>query len=76
MTRFFRTDPEQRRKVYHVLPKGEGWSVRAEGAVRASGRFASLSEAVDAGRRLVRGLDGGQLMIHSPDGHVSTEGNG
>lgn len=74
IVRYFRKEPPQRRRVYHVLPKGNGWSVRAEGSVRASGSFASMSEALAQGRKLAGGHPGGRLMIHSPDGRVETDG--
>lgn len=56
-------------KGQHVVPNGERWSVRRAGAARASGTFATQSEAIAEARRLARS-QGAELYIHGRDGRI------
>lgn len=56
-------------KGQHVVPSGEKWSVRRTGASRASGTFATQSEAVERARDAAR-RQGTELYIHGRDGRI------
>ena len=60
------------RTTYHLLPNDEGWEIRAEGADRATKKFDTKDEALDAARDLARNAEPSQLIIHRTDGTVST----
>lgn len=53
----------------HVVPSGNGWSVRRAGASRASGTYATQQEAVERGRELAR-RQKTELYIHGEDGRI------
>jgi uncharacterized protein YdaT len=53
----------------HVVPRGERWSVRRQGASRASGVFDTQQEAVDRARDIAR-REGSELYIHGRDGRI------
>lgn len=54
----------------HVVPRGNGkWAVRRGGANRASRRFDTQREAIEAGRKIAR-KQGTELYIHGRDGRV------
>lgn len=61
------------RKVIHVTPKGDQWSVKKEGADRALRNFDTKKEAVDHGRQAAKNASLGQLKIHGSDGKIQTE---
>jgi len=54
----------------HVVPSGDGWAVRREGASRASGIFGTQREAEDAARRMERNSGGGEVVTHGRDGRI------
>ena len=49
----------------HVLPHPKGWAVMSMRSDRASSVHPTQQEAIEAGRRIVRNLGGGELIIHS-----------
>ena len=49
----------------HVVPHPRGWAVKSMMADRVSSVHPTQQEAIDAGRRIVRNLGGGELVIHS-----------
>lgn len=53
----------------HVVPRGERWSVRRQGASRASGVFDTQQEAVDRAREIAQ-REGSELYIHGRDGRI------
>jgi uncharacterized protein YdaT len=56
-------------KGQHVVPSGAKWSVRRTGATRASGVFATQSEAIERARDSAR-KQGTELYIHGKDGRI------
>jgi len=57
---------------YHVIAKSNGeWSVKRNGADRATGNFPTKKGAVTTARDLVTKSGGGELIIHGKDGRVS-----
>jgi hypothetical protein len=58
-------------KGQHVVPSGNGWSVRRTGAERASGRYETQREAIAAARDLAR-RQGAVLYVHGEDGRIRT----
>jgi hemerythrin superfamily protein len=59
--------------IYHVAPTDRGgWSVKAEGARRASNKHERKVEAVARGKELAR-RRGGRLIIHRQDLSVENE---
>ncbi len=57
------------KKGQHVVPNGNGWSVRSAGASRASGTYETQREAVDVARSRAR-QQGTELYIHGRDGRI------
>ncbi len=57
------------RKSFHVVPRGEGWSVRAAGATRASNTFSTQGEAV-AHARAKAVENRTELYVHGRDGRI------
>ena len=56
--------------VYHVLPTDGGWSVKMEGADRASSKHETKKEALETARELVKSREPSQLVIHRLDGTI------
>ena len=57
------------RNSHHVVPSGNGWSVKKAGAERASKHFEKKETAVKYGRELSRN-NGSELYIHKKDGTI------
>ena len=53
----------------HVLPNGEGWSVRRTGASRASRVYKTQNEAIRAARGIAAN-QGTEVYIHERDGRI------
>lgn len=53
----------------HVVPRGDGWAVREEGAKRVSSVHPTLREAEQRARELAR-RDGTEVVIHGKDGKI------
>jgi hypothetical protein len=63
-----------KRRVIYVSPnKGNGWSVKKEGARRALKNFEKKKDAIDYGRQTAKNADLGQLKIKKEDGTFQTE---
>lgn len=59
-------------KNFHITPRDggrDGWSVRREGADRASSVHGSQADAVDAAREMAR-REQGELFVHGRDGRI------
>lgn len=62
------------RTVYHVVPSGEGWIVKREGAARPSTRWIEHKQAaVNRGVELAKSNKPSQLVIHRADGTIQGE---
>ena len=57
------------RKSQHVVPRDGKWAVRRTGAVRASRKFDTQREAIEAARDIARS-QGTELYIHGQDGRI------
>lgn len=53
----------------HVLPHGDGWSVRKVGSSRASGVYSTQGEAIRAARGIAAN-QGTEVYIHDRDGRI------
>ncbi len=56
-------------KRLHVVPRGDGWAVRREGADRDSVHAPTQSEAAERAAEIAR-REGGEVVIHRPDGTI------
>lgn len=54
----------------HVVPHPKGWAVKSMKSDRASSVHPTQQEAIEAGRRIVRNLGGGELVIHSKKARI------
>lgn len=63
----------QERKVYRVLPDGESWKLKGDHNERASGVFATQSEAAARGREMAIHEGHSQLVVHGRDGQIQNE---
>ncbi len=57
------------KKDYHVVPNGNGWAVKREGAERASSLHSTQRDAIDAGKRLAQARQT-ELVVHRPNGQI------
>ncbi len=57
------------KKDVHVVPQGDGWAVKREGAGRASSLHETQADAADEGRRLAR-QDQVEFNLHGRDGKI------
>ena len=57
------------KKDYHVVPQGEGWAVKREGAERASSVHETQQDAIKDGKRLAQS-NKTELVIHRPNGQI------
>ncbi|MDR3473582.1 MAG: DUF2188 domain-containing protein [Devosia sp.] len=56
-------------KRIHVVPHGNGWATRSEGATRVGSIHDSQAEATAAARdRAIR--EQGEVVIHRPNGQI------
>ncbi len=53
----------------HVVPHGDGWAVRAEGAERVTSVYPTQREAINAARETARNQRV-ELLIHGADGKI------
>ena len=58
-----------KRNNVHILPRGNEWAVRREGAERVSSHHRTQAEATDAGRQTAQ-REGVELIIHRPNGQI------
>ncbi|MCL2135499.1 MAG: DUF2188 domain-containing protein [Candidatus Bathyarchaeota archaeon] len=59
------------RKEHHVVPNGDGWSVKRAGATRASVNANTKAEAVRIGH-VISQRQGSNLRIHGKDGRIQS----
>lgn len=57
------------KKDLHVVPHGDDWAVRREGASRVSSTHDTQREAIDAARRTAQ-REHNEVVIHRPDGRI------
>jgi hypothetical protein len=53
----------------HVVPLGNGWAVKSEGAVRATVITAKQSDAITYARDIARN-NSSELIVHGRDGKI------
>lgn len=58
-----------KKPAHHVVPHGDGWAVKKEGAIRASSTHATKREAESAGRSTSRN-QGTEFVVHRKDGTI------
>lgn len=56
-------------KDQHVLPDGDGWIVKAEGASAPSSRHVKQEDAIRAARKVAQEQES-ELIIHASDGTI------
>lgn len=57
------------KKNYHVVPHGNGWAVKREGAKRASSTHRTQADAIQQGKQLAQNSQS-ELVIHRPNGQI------
>lgn len=57
------------KKHVHVVPQGDGWAVKREGASRASVTTETQRESIDAGRKIAQ-RESTELIIHGRNGQI------
>jgi hypothetical protein len=64
-----------KRKIYHSLPNGSGWTVKSGGDVVSNHRTQAAAEAaaVKAGHRAENAGGLGQAVLHKSDGTIREE---
>lgn len=58
--------------AYHLLPDGEGWTVRLEGSQESMIRHDTKDAALDAAREIAHAHLPSRLVVHRADGTVQT----
>jgi hypothetical protein len=56
-------------KNQHVVPRGDGWTVRGEGNSRDTAKFATQADAMARARDIARN-QGSELITHGRDGRI------
>jgi butyrate kinase len=54
----------------HVVPRADGWAVKAPGAKRASSVHKTQGSAEKAAKQIVSHQGGGEVVIHRPNGQI------
>ena len=63
-----------KRTVYHVVSGGDDWSIKKEGAGRASATAPTKAAAIDRAVELAKNSGGlAQVKIHNEDGKIASE---
>jgi hypothetical protein len=57
--------------VYHVVPSGEEWAVKKEGASQASRVAATQRDAIDYAETFARRQAPSRVVIHGEDGTIT-----
>lgn len=57
------------KKDYHVVPRGDEWAVKREGAERAASVHPTQGEAERAARDLAR-TNKVEVVVHRPNGQI------
>lgn len=60
------------RNVYHVVPSGERWGVRLEGAPALAVETDDQKTAIDQASDYVRQLGQGRVVVHAESGQIET----
>lgn len=58
--------------VYHLVPKGEGWSVRREGSDLDISIHPNKKSALNAARGVAQAHEPSRLVVHRTDGTIQT----
>lgn len=69
-TRAFRKPAEP--VAYHLVPKGDGWTIHIEGSQTDIRRFDTKTSALDAARDLANAHMPSRLIVHRADGTIQT----
>ena len=67
--------PRKRRKEissFHVFPRESEWSVKRQGATRASSLHQTQSDAIKAAKALAANNNPSEIIVHSRDGSVTS----
>ncbi len=56
-------------KRIHVVPHGDRWATRSEGASRVGGTHRTQTEATEAARNQAQ-RERGEVVIHRPNGQI------
>lgn len=63
-----------KRTVYHVIPGGDDWNIKKEGAGRTSATAQTKAAAIDRAVELAKNSGGpAQVKIHNKDGKIASE---
>lgn len=58
--------------AYHLVPKGDGWTIHLEGSKTDIRRFDTKNSALDAARDLANAHLPSRLIVHRADGTIQT----
>lgn len=56
-------------KSQHVVPRGDGWAVKAAGSTRVTKVFDTQRDAINAARRIAQNQRA-ELVVHGRDGRI------
>lgn len=56
-------------KSQHVVPREDGWAVKAAGSTRVTKVFDTQRDAINAARRIAQNQRG-ELVVHGRDGRI------
>lgn len=62
-----------KRTTYYVLPEGDDWKVRKQGAERAANIFENKQDAIERARELAQESRPSQLKVHNRKGRIQFE---
>jgi hypothetical protein len=61
------------RRVYHVVPAGEAWTVRCERGTKAKCLYRLKRQAIACARAMAKGIGLAQVKVHGRCGRILTE---
>jgi hypothetical protein len=74
LTNLSRLNTMNKRRVYHVIPAGDGdWKVKERGAERAVKIFEDKSDALALAKEIAKNSSLSQVVVHGKNGVIQTE---
>jgi hypothetical protein len=65
-------DQPEKVEVYHLVPKGEGWTIRREGKDNDISLHDRKASALEAARGIAHAHEPSRVVVHRADGTVQT----
>jgi len=64
--------PTSEPEIFHIIKRERGWSVKREGASRATSIHKTQKQAIERARKLARRTDDSSIVVHTEDGSIKS----